>query len=59
MGVRITGLDMMIDDIHVPATKDYYSIIEMNFNPAIHIHCHPFIGKNRRLNAKMLDTLGF
>ena len=59
LNVKVTGLDMMIDDIHIPATKDNYSIIEMNFNPAIHIHCHPFIGKNRRLNAKMLDALGF
>ncbi|GJM62252.1 bifunctional glutamate--cysteine ligase GshA/glutathione synthetase GshB [Persicobacter diffluens] len=59
LGVKITGLDMMIQEIDQPATADNYSIIEMNFNPAIHIHCHPFRGKNRRLNAKMMDILGF
>jgi glutamate--cysteine ligase len=59
LDVKVTGLDMMIDDISVPASKDNYSIIEMNFNPAIHIHCHPFKGQNRRLNVKMLDALGF
>ncbi|MCT4672421.1 MAG: bifunctional glutamate--cysteine ligase GshA/glutathione synthetase GshB [Prolixibacteraceae bacterium] len=59
MGVAITGLDMMIQDITAPATPDNYSIIEMNFNPAIHIHCYPYIGKNRRLNEKILDALGF
>ncbi|TRX66057.1 bifunctional glutamate--cysteine ligase GshA/glutathione synthetase GshB [Carboxylicivirga sp. M1479] len=59
LNVKVTGLDMMIDDISKPATQSNYSIIEMNFNPAIHIHCHPYIGKNRRLNAKMLDALGF
>ncbi len=59
LNVNITGLDMMIDDISSEATKDNYSIIEMNFNPAIHIHCHPFKGTNRKLNHKILDALGF
>ncbi|QZE15835.1 bifunctional glutamate--cysteine ligase GshA/glutathione synthetase GshB [Halosquirtibacter laminarini] len=59
MGVAITGLDMMIEDIEAEATEDNYGIIEMNFNPAIHIHCFPFKGKNRRLNEKVLDALGF
>ncbi|MDM8158556.1 bifunctional glutamate--cysteine ligase GshA/glutathione synthetase GshB [Labilibaculum sp. K2S] len=59
LGVQITGLDMMIEDVNQPATKDNYAIIEMNFNPAIHIHCYPYIGKNRQLNEKILDSLGF
>lgn len=59
LGVAITGLDMMIPDIKQPATADNYAIIEMNFNPAIHIHCFPHRGKNRRLNSKILDALGF
>lgn len=59
LGVQITGLDMMIEDVNKPATKDNYAIIEMNFNPAIHIHCYPYIGKNRQLNEKILDSLGF
>ncbi len=59
LDVKVTGLDMMINDITQPASKDNYSIIEMNFNPAIHIHCHPFVGRNRQLNVKMLDALGF
>ncbi len=57
--VKITGLDMIIPDYRVEATNDNYAIIELNFNPAIHIHCHPFKGKNRRLNEKLLDLLGF
>jgi len=59
LDVEITGLDMMILDVAVPATEQNYSIIEMNFNPAIHIHCYPFVGKNRHLNEKVLDALGF
>lgn len=58
LNVKITGLDMMIQDIHAPATPDNYAIIEMNFNPAIHIHCYPFKGKNRHLNHKMIKAFG-
>jgi len=59
LNVQITGLDMIIPDYTKEATDDNYAIIELNFNPAIHIHCHPFKGKNRRLNEKLLDLLGF
>ena len=57
LDVVITGLDMMITEIDVPATDDNYAIIEMNFNPAIHIHCYPYQGKNRRLNKLVIDAL--
>jgi glutamate--cysteine ligase len=59
LNVKITGLDMIIRDYTQEATIDNYAIIELNFNPAIHIHCHPYKGKNRRLNEKLLDMLGF
>jgi glutamate--cysteine ligase len=57
--VQITGLDMIIRDYTREASADNYAIIEMNFNPAIHIHCHPYKGKNRKLNEKLLDALGY
>jgi glutamate--cysteine ligase len=59
LDVKITGLDMIIPDYTQEATDDNYAIIELNFNPAIHIHCHPYKGKNRKLNEKLLDVLGF
>ena len=59
LNVVITGLDMIIPDISAEATDDNYAIIELNFNPAIHIHCHPFKGKNRKLNEKLMDALGY
>ena len=59
LDVRITGLDMIIPDYTQEATDENYAIIELNFNPAIHIHCHPYKGINRRLNEKLLDLLGF
>ncbi len=57
LGVQITGLDMMIDDISAEPTPENYSIIELNFNPAIHIHCFPYQGENRHLDTKILDAL--
>jgi glutamate--cysteine ligase len=59
LNVVITGLDMIIPDVSAEATDDNYAIIELNFNPAIHIHCHPFQGKNRKLNEKLMDALGY
>lgn len=59
LGVKITGLDMIIPDYTQEAGDDNYAIIELNFNPAIHIHCHPYKGENRKLNEKLLDLLGY
>jgi glutamate--cysteine ligase len=53
------GVDMIIRNYSQEASQDNYAIIEMNFNPAIHIHCHPFKGKNRKLNEKLMDVLRF
>ncbi|MFK4784689.1 bifunctional glutamate--cysteine ligase GshA/glutathione synthetase GshB [Fusobacterium sp. MFO224] len=55
----ICGVDMMIKDLKNSNPNENYSIIEINFNPAIHIHCYPFIGKNRHLGEKILDVLGY
>ena len=58
-GAVICGVDMIIKDIKNPNSRGNYGIIEINFNPAIHIHCYPYIGKNRELGGKILDALGF
>jgi len=57
-GARICGVDMMIDDYTRAADIDNHAIIELNFNPAIHIHAHPFQGKNRYPECAVLDLLG-
>ncbi|MGL5821589.1 MAG: bifunctional glutamate--cysteine ligase GshA/glutathione synthetase GshB [Sarcina sp.] len=54
---RITGIDIMIQDINKSANIENHAIIEMNFNPAIHIHCFPYKGKNRLAGEKVLDLL--
>lgn len=57
MKVNITGVDMLIEDITRPARNDNFSVIELNFNPAIHIHCYPYQGKNRRVGDKVIEAL--
>ncbi len=59
VGARICGADIIIHDIHKAPAADGYSIIELNFNPALHIHDFPHTGENRRVEAKVLDLLGF
>lgn len=59
VGAKICGVDMMIEDIENPNPIDNYAIIELNFNPAIHIHCYPYKGKNRNLGEKILKALGY
>ena len=56
-GAVFCGVDMMIDNIQDEATDRNYGIIEINFNPAIHIHCYPYKGKNRHADDKILDLL--
>ncbi|QIK69445.1 bifunctional glutamate--cysteine ligase GshA/glutathione synthetase GshB [Erysipelothrix sp. HDW6C] len=57
LDVSITGVDMMIANISEPANDTNHAIIEMNFNPAIHIHCFPYKGKNRNIGDTILNVL--
>ncbi len=59
VGAKICGADIIIKDIKAKPTKDNYSIIELNFNPALHIHNFPYKGKNRNAGRKVLDLLGY
>lgn len=56
-GATFCGVDMVIDDIYKEADETNYGIIEINFNPAIHIHCYPYKGQNRKADEKILDLL--
>lgn len=55
MGVQICGVDIISNDFS-KETKDY-AILELNYNPAIHIHCYPYIGKERNIAKIILKTL--
>lgn len=59
VGARICGADIIIRDIAEKPDGANYSIIELNFNPALHIHDFPYRGENRHVEGKVLDLLGF
>ena len=58
VGARICGADIIIRDIAEKPDGTNHSIIELNFNPALHIHDFPYRGKNRHVEEKILDLLG-
>lgn len=50
------GVDIIIGDCTDGASP--YAVIEVNFNPAIHIHCFPAVGTERFLGADVLRQIG-
>ncbi|MDS0524516.1 bifunctional glutamate--cysteine ligase GshA/glutathione synthetase GshB [Clostridium sp. SHJSY1] len=52
---RVCGVDIMLEDYSKEDSK--YGIIELNFNPAIHIHCFPYKGKERKIATHVLKML--
>jgi glutamate--cysteine ligase/glutathione synthase len=58
VGAKISGVDMIIPDIAVEPDGQNYGIIELNFNPALHIHDYPYQGENRRVETHVLNLLG-
>ena len=55
VGAKICGVDMMIDDYRDENSN--YAIIELNFNPAIHIHSYPYKGTERKIAVEILKLL--
>ena len=56
-GAKFCGVDMMLEDY--TNVQGDYAIIEINFNPAIHIHCYPYRGKERNIAKKVIEVLEF
>lgn len=59
IGAKICGADMIIRDMTQPPSEHNYGVIELNFNPALHMHDFPYRGKNRHVEAYILNLLGF
>lgn len=59
LGAMICGIDLIIPEKTIPATRDSdtYGIIEANFNPAMHMHVYPYAGQGRRLTMDVLELL--
>ncbi|MCR3759113.1 bifunctional glutamate--cysteine ligase GshA/glutathione synthetase GshB [Clostridium felsineum] len=59
VGAKICGADIIINDINEIPNDENHSIIELNFNPAIHMHDFPYEGENRHIEKRILDLLGY
>ena len=57
VSAKVCGVDMMLEDCEDENSS--YGIIELNFNPAIHIHCYPYKGTERKIGEEVLKLLGF
>ena len=57
MNAAICGVDMIIEDIK--QENGNYSVLELNFNPALHIHAYPFKGIPRQVALPILKALQF
>lgn len=51
LGVKICGIDMIIDN------ENNYTILEANFNPALHIHTYPYKGVGKNPAKDILELL--
>ncbi|MCL2818355.1 MAG: bifunctional glutamate--cysteine ligase GshA/glutathione synthetase GshB [Actinomycetia bacterium] len=50
------GVDLIIEDLTDPASP--YAVIEVNWNPAIHVHHFPEKGIERDIASKVLAAIG-
>jgi glutamate--cysteine ligase len=57
VGAAVCGVDMLIRNIHNPYPENNYTLLELNFNPAIHIHTYPYQGKDRKIAQRLLQAL--
>ncbi|MDM8515246.1 hypothetical protein QUF76_03525 [Desulfobacterales bacterium HSG16] len=59
LGARITGVDLLIENPSRPRSDYNCFIVELNANPALAIHSHPYQGKGRPVGSDVLNLLGF
>jgi len=58
VGARVAGIDMIVPDVSDVAEGAPCAVIELNYNPALHIHDFPAEGENRRVERHLLDLIG-
>jgi len=59
LDVKVTGIDLIIPDYQKPLIPEDpgYTVIEANFNPAMHMHSYVYKGKGRRLTLGIVNML--
>lgn len=57
IGLEIAGIDVVMDDISRPLTRENGAIIEVNAAPGLRMHLHPAEGKSRNVARDILDYI--
>ncbi|MBC1526947.1 bifunctional glutamate--cysteine ligase GshA/glutathione synthetase GshB [Listeria seeligeri] len=55
LDAKICGVDIIVPRETI--NRDKHAIIELNFNPAMHMHCFPYQGEQKKIGDKILDFL--
>ena len=56
-GLRLAGIDMIIQNFNQRPSADNYIIIELNAPAMLSMHDFPYIGKNRHVERYVLDCI--
>ncbi|WAH37324.1 cyanophycin synthetase [Alicyclobacillus dauci] len=57
VGLDVCGIDMVVEDLNVPATADNCAVIEVNAAPGIRMHQHPSHGAARDVADAIVESL--
>lgn len=59
LDVNVSGIDLIIPDISQPTTPENpgYTLIEMNFNPAMNMHAYVYEGEGKRISHDVINML--
>ena len=57
VGAKICSVDMMIKNMHNPYPDNNYTVLELNFNPAIYSYAYPYQGNGKPVAEKVLELL--
>ncbi|WP_239253723.1 bifunctional glutamate--cysteine ligase GshA/glutathione synthetase GshB [Listeria ilorinensis] len=55
VGAKFCGVDIILPPD--PTTYEQAAIIELNFNPAVHMHCFPYQGERKKIGDRIIDYL--
>ncbi len=56
-GLKIAGIDIIIRDLKLAASPENYIVVELNAPAMLSMHDYPYIGKNRRVEKYVLDSI--
>ncbi|WP_339736777.1 glutamate ligase [uncultured Sunxiuqinia sp.] len=56
-GLKLAGIDIIINDLLAPPSPDNYIVVELNAPAMLSMHNFPYIGQNRHVEKYVLDCI--